>query len=233
MISKYIIMCGGVYETVLRPRPLCIVNKETLIERTIRLLREFGIKDISISTNEDNDCFDFLDVNVIKMKNDYKCALIDNNLSHYKQIGYWCDAFYYTDEPVCYLMGDVYYSRDALKRIVDTDTNDILFFGTDKPFALGYNKRYEEPLAFKVFNQQKLHDACNKFKEYVDMGPASWPFWRQPISWDLVQIICNQPLNTVIVHTPIFVGIHEFASDIDNEYDAIELEKIVKEYNID
>lgn len=230
---KYIIMCGGVYETVKKPRPLYEINNETLLDRTIRLLREFSIEDIAISTNKENDLFDNFGVEVLKMDNNYKCVLIDNNLKHYKQIGYWCDAFYYTDEPVCYLMGDVFYSKAALKQIVDAQTNDILFFGTDKPFAPGYNKWYEEPLAFKVVNQKKLHDACDLFRKYTDMGPGKWPFWRQPISWDLVQIICEQPLHTVIVHTPIFVGVHEFASDIDNEYDAIELAEIVKRYGID
>ena len=130
-------------------------------------------------------------------------------------------------------MGDVFYSKAALKQIVDTTTDDILFFGTDKPFAKGYNKWYEEPLAFKVVNQNKLHKACDTFRKYTDMGPGKWPFWRQPISWDLVQIICDLPLDNVIVHTPIFVGVHEFASDIDNEYDAIELEGIVRKYGID
>lgn len=224
-------MCGGVYETTKKPRPLYEINNETLLNRTIRLLRELGINDIAISVNKDNNLFDDLDIEVLKIDNNYKCVLIDNNLKHYKQVGYWCDAFYYTDEPVCYLMGDVFYSKAALKQIVDIETNDILFFGTDKPFAKGYNKWYEEPLAFKVVNQDKLHKACDKFRELQDMGPNKWPFHRQPISWDLVQIICGSPLNTVVVHTPIFVGIHDFASDIDNEYDAIELNKIVKEYN--
>ena len=46
---KYIIMCGGVYETTKKPRPLYEINNETLLNRTIRLLRELGINDIAIS----------------------------------------------------------------------------------------------------------------------------------------------------------------------------------------
>ena len=84
---KYIIMCGGVYETVKKQRPFYEINNETLIHRTIRLLKEFGINDIAISTDLKNDAFDNCGVEVLKMNNNYKCILIDNNLKHYKQVG--------------------------------------------------------------------------------------------------------------------------------------------------
>ena len=56
---KYILMCGGNYPKFEVPRQLLKVNGEVLIERTIRLLRENGITDIAISTN--NKAFDYLE----------------------------------------------------------------------------------------------------------------------------------------------------------------------------
>ena len=46
---KYIIMCGGDYVKWETPRHLSIICGEEIVARTIRLLRENGIKDIAIS----------------------------------------------------------------------------------------------------------------------------------------------------------------------------------------
>lgn len=225
---KYIIMCGGSYGPNMNNKCLFKVAGESLVERTIRLLREFGIEDISVSTNDTNDALDFLDVNILKFKNSY--VTNDDNKGH----GYWCDAFYYTDDPVCYLMGDVFYSKAALKKILDTEVKDsIRFFGTDAPYAEGYFKKWQEPLAFKVVDQKSFHKHCDRFRKLQDMGPGKWPFCRRPISWELAQVISNKKLNTIIVHTPIFIGVHEFAVDIDSLNDIPKIEAVLKEFNID
>ena len=66
---KYIIMAGGSYEKFEIPKQLLKVNGEVIIERTIRLLRENGVKDIAISTN--NPAFDYLDVEKLRHENNY------------------------------------------------------------------------------------------------------------------------------------------------------------------
>ena len=47
-----IIMCGGKYNQYESPRHLIKIGGETVVDRTIRLLRENGVKDIAISTND-------------------------------------------------------------------------------------------------------------------------------------------------------------------------------------
>ena len=47
---KYIIMCGGNYETFETPRQLTKIKGEPLVARTIRLLQEQGVEDIAISS---------------------------------------------------------------------------------------------------------------------------------------------------------------------------------------
>ena len=131
------------------------------------------------------------------------------------------------------MCGDVFFSKEALKTIVNTEVKSgIRFFGTDRPYAKGYPKKYQEPLAFKVVDQDLLHRSCKKFRELHDLGPGKWPFCRAPISWELAQIISNSPLNTVIVRTPIFIGIHDFAVDIDGPSDIPKVEAAVKGNNI-
>ena len=46
---KYIIMCGGIYKKWETPRQMLPINGEPIVARTIRLLRENGIKDIASS----------------------------------------------------------------------------------------------------------------------------------------------------------------------------------------
>lgn len=210
---KYIIMAGGNYSTYWKtPRHLFKVNGEVLIERTIRLLRENGIEDISISTNMPG--FDYIGVPILKHENNYR--------TEGKEIkGYWVDAFYPTNEPTCYILGDVYFSEDAIKTIVNTDTDDIEFFASRPPFAKNYPKNHEEPFALKVVNTDHLKEAIEITKQYEDEGK----FWRKPIIWELWTIIKNAPLQTAPGQFPAdYIVINDYTSDIDREKDISRLE---------
>ena len=108
---RYIIMCGGTYPHWETPRQLSIVHGEPLVARTIRLLRENGISDIAITAQDER--FNQFGVPVLHHDNKYiygKDRIEDHS--------YWVDAFYPSDEPICYLMGDVFFSRNAIETIV-------------------------------------------------------------------------------------------------------------------
>lgn len=213
MVKKYIIMCGGNYSTYFeKPRQLSVVNGEVLVERTIRLLRENGIKDISISTNYRD--FDYIGVPILEHNNSYRTEGMEVK-------GYWCDAFYPIDEPVCYIFGDVYFSEEAIKKIVETDTDDIEFFGSKPPFAENYHKNHEEPFALKVVNTKHLKEAIEKTKKWEDEGK----FWRKPLMWELWAVIKDVPLQKGPGEFPAdFVVINDYSSDIDRKWDIRNLE---------
>ena len=217
MVTKYILMCGGNYSTYWNtPRHLSKVNGEVLVERTIRLLRKNGIKDISISTNYKE--FEYLEIPLLKHENNYR--------TEGKQVlGYWCDAFYLTDEPVCYLFGDVYFSEEAIKTIVETETDDIEFFASQPPFDKKYPKNHVEPFALKVVNTKHLKEAIETTKQFEDEGK----FWRKPIMWELWTIIKNVPLQKSADDPYIYnyVAINDYTSDIDRERDIEKLERIL------
>lgn len=213
---KYIIMAGGKFDKFKTPRQLLKVNNEILIERTIRLLKENGITEISISTN--NPAFDYLGVPILKHNNSYE-------VKEGKLYGYWCDAFYPTNEPTCYIFGDVYFSKEAIKTIIDTKTNDIELFGSMPPFAYNYSKTWVEPFALKVVNTNHLKEAIQKTKELDNQGK----FWRKPIMWELWTVIKNVPLQTkpneyIYNYTPI----NDYTIDIDNIEDVIRVENCLK-----
>ena len=107
---KFIIMCGGFYGHFETPKQLSVINGETLVGRTIRLLKENGITDIAISSNDNR--FDIFNIPRLEHNNSYK---YENG----KQVGYWVDAYYPMTEPCIYLHGDVYYSEDAIRKIIN------------------------------------------------------------------------------------------------------------------
>ena len=209
---KYIIMCGGNYTFWKAPRQLTVIKGEPIVARTIRLLKENGITDIAISS--ENPAFEYFNVPVLKHKNKYEAYGLSNNK-------YWCDAFYPTDEPTCYIWGDVVFSPEAIKTIVETETDDIQFFASSPPFAINYPKPWAEPFALKVVNTDHLKSAVDKTKAYAEEGR----FARNPIMWELWQVIRDTPLNRIDYHN--YAAINDYTCDIDQPSDAALFEKLI------
>ena len=199
---RYIIMCGGEYQFWKTPRQLTEINGEPIVARTIRLLWENGVDDIAISSN--NPAFEGFGVPVLKHNNEYVAYGIGKYNTH------WVDAFYPTDEPTCYIFGDVIFTPKAIKTIVGTETDDIEFFASAPPFAPGYRKDWAEPFALKVVNTDHLKHAISLTKQYADQGL----FKRNPIMWELWQVIQAAPLNHIDFGS--YVVINDETCDIDD-----------------
>lgn len=212
---KYIIMCGGDYNNLETPRQLSKIFGEEIVARTIRLLRENGITDIAISTN--NPIYEKFNIPILKHENNYVVDK-DNKVVD----GGWFNAFYPTDEPACYLFGDVVFSPEAIKKIVETETDDMEFFGSKKPFASNYIKDHEEPFALKVVNQKHLREAIEKTRELDEQRK----FWRRPIMWELWTIIKDAPLQTKRdEYKEEYIGINDYTCDIDRADDIIKIKR--------
>ena len=202
----YIIMCGGSYEKWKTPKHLAKIHGETLVERTIRLLRENGIKDIAISSN--NPIFEQFGVPVLNHNNPYHLTKDDAAKTP------WLDAFYPMTDPVCYIFGDVVFSPDAIKKIVETQTDSIEFFASAPPFAKNYCKEWAEPFAYKVVDTKRFFEAIDETKEYEKQGC----FYRQPVSWELWQVIKGTKLGKVVYDN--YTVINDYTCDIDTPDDV-------------
>ena len=208
MVMKYVILSDGTSKDFEIPRQLTKINDEPLIKRTIRLLKENGIKDILITSHDKR--FDNLGVP--------RYEPLYNDWDYISKTGYWLSAFpiELLNEPICFLFGDVYYSENAIKTIVNTETLDLLFFCTYENKDKRYIKHHDEPLAYKVKDYETFKKHINIVKKMKDDGLCC----REPIVWELYRSINGQDIN---VHkmTKNYIAINDESCDIDNTYDII------------
>lgn len=209
---KYILLCGGKYGDY--PKQLLKVMGERILERTIRLLRSYGVEDIAVSTNSNI-------VEGVAMKNGVPVLRHDNDYQYGGNQHKWLKAFYPMDEPVCYVFGDVYFSEDAIRQIVRTETDSIQFFASAPPFSDRYMKTWAEPFAFKVMDPELFFQKIEECHKYDLEGR----FHREAVSWELWQVIKGTELD-VIDYTN-YHAINDYTCDIDNEEEAAEFERKV------
>lgn len=205
-------MCGGEYKHWDVPKHLLPINGEPVVARTIKLLREAGVDEIYISSNDER--FEHFGVPVLHHTNMYKASEQGYN-------NHWVDAFYPTDEPTTYIFGDVVFSPEAIKTIINTPTEDIEFFGSAPPFSPMYSKPWAEPFALKVVDTDHLKWAIEEVYRLTLFGK----FKRMPIMWELWQVIKDTPLN-VIDYTN-YTHINDYTCDIDYKKDIPVFEKLL------
>ena len=199
---KYIIMAGGEYKKFGIPKPLIEVKGETLIERTTKLLKQNGINDIYISSN--NPEFDKYGVRLENKNNDF--IVYENGTSK----GYWLDAFYPTNEPTCYIFGDVYFTENAIKTIVEYESTENILFGTGCAKNLEH-KNWGEPFAYKVNKIEEFKNGIVEVKKLFDEKKTA----RHPIVWELYRYLHNLDINIQNITTD-YVVIDDGTIDIDS-----------------
>ena len=205
----YLIMCGGSYPHWQEPKHLQRIHGEPIVARTIRLLRESGIENIAITSNDDR--FKQFGVPVLEHNNTYI----------YGKVHTWLDAFYPLDMAVCYLFGDVVFSPEAIKTIVEYQTDSIMFFGSSEPVPENYPKQWAEPFAFKVMDQKLFRAAITLTKHYDKLGK----FHREPVSWELWQVIQGTTLD--VIDFTNYVAINDYTCDIDTPEDIELMERLI------
>lgn len=234
---KYVIMCGGTYPKWRTPRQFSKIRGEVIIERTIRLLKENGITDIAISTNDER--FNNLGVKILKdPRNQFEQAGTDENkISSHS----WLNAYIPLKEPCCYLHGDVYFSDEAIKTIIDTKVKDTMFFCSpdrvDVEEKCVMNPKGREPLAYKVVNQKIFRDAINDILQMIDNGefknakckPIAWTLYRYLNGLDIGKNAQNYgDLNNIFKNEGDYVIINDYTTDVDTEKDIAKIEKHLK-----
>ena len=207
-------MCGGVYDDFETPKQLSVIKGETLLERTIRLLKENGVDDILISSN--NRLFEKYGT-VIYHENSYK--VINGKVE-----GYWLDAYYPTDNPCIYLHGDVYYSEDAIKKIINYNACYNTFIGNE----IARNKEHKnwgEPFGWIVVDQKSFKDGIAKTKKLQDEGKLERGY---AISWELYRVLNKLDPNKQYIYDNTYLSIDDETIDIDAPFQIEELNERLK-----
>ena len=145
---KYIIMADGKgtrwnnYRDI--PKHFIEVNGETLLARTVRLLRE-----------NDPSC------EVIITSHDSRYEVAGARRYEPKHNGLEIDRFTteLIEDNICFLYGDTYYSEVSIKTIVDTVAEDLLFFGNERSIV-----------AVKVADAQVFSKHVNRVRELFLAG---------------------------------------------------------------
>ena len=212
---KYIIMCGGEYDEFETPKPLSVINGEMLVERTIRLLKENGIEDIAISSN--NSIFDKYAPR-IDHTNSYKVI-------NKKIYGYWLDAYYLIDQPCVYLHGDVYYSENAIKQICNYKSDKNIFIGNEVA-KNPEHKNWGEPFGWIINKPDIFRKGIELTKYLQDIGKCERGF---AISWELYRVLNGLDINKQYILDDTYLSINDETIDIDTPWQIEELNKKLKE----
>lgn len=216
--KKYVILAYSNDKTFDIPRQMVEIEGEPLLKRTIRLLRENGIEDITVTGK--NESYKDLGVKLYSSKT--------NDFDYIKRTGYWLNAFDYElmDEPVCFIWGDVYFSEEAIKTIVETDTDSSMFFCSYNNKSEYYIKEHDEPFAYKVVDTDLFKEHIEKVKKMKDEGLCC----REPIIWEVYRSIHNQDINTHEMTTD-YVAINDITCDIDSACDVEKIKAKIRRKN--
>ena len=202
---KYIIMCSGNYlGWADLPKQMQLIGNERIVERTIRLLRENGVEDIAISSNlRIFKQYESIGVQFMEVA---KTHTLDKPYGKGYLSGHWLYGFVDTGGEVCYIFGDVVFSRQAIKTIVETQTTDVEFFASAPPFHKDYPVPWAEPFAFKVVDREHFRQSINKALNF-----NGWH--REPVSWELWQVIKDTPYNHIDYTN--YTAINDYTCDVD------------------
>lgn len=197
---KYIIMCAGKgtrwnnYMGI--PKHLIEINGETLLERTTRLLKENGITEWDYIITGSDERYSKYGRLVDQTCNDCEIDRFEESL---------------IDDEVCYLYGDVYYSEDAIKIIINEDDNikDIIFYGSEV-----------EIFAIKVKDVDLFLKHKHRVKELYMNKEID-----RCIGWEIYRSLHNIPFNEHIINAR-YIKILDETDDIDYPDDY---EKFIEE----
>ena len=198
---QVIIMCGGNYKDFEKHKALSFIRGEVLVERTIRLLKENNITEWYISTNDPS--FDKYG-NILHHENNFE--VVDG-----KPIGYWADAYYPTDKPTIYLHGDVYYTDEAMKKILTLNPSVNTFIGNE----LARNKEHYnigEPFGWIIIDQKSFREAIDKTRELQNEGKLERGF---ALSWEVYRVMNNLDPNKMYILDESYLSIDDSTIDVD------------------
>lgn len=164
---RYVIMAGGParrwnnYNNT--TKHLIKIGNENMLERIVRQLNENNVtENIYITSNNP----------LYEVEGTVRNELIYDNKVY--------NMFYYKflDDEITFLYGDTYYSDKIIKEIINSDTDDILFFGNEKSIVGIKVKDYDK---FKMYTEDIRGEE----------GQVGWAMYRRVNNLEENDINCS------------------------------------------
>jgi choline kinase len=169
------------------PKQLIKIGGENLLERTVRLVKKLD-KGAEIIISSSNPSCEVAGIR--------RHAPINGDLE--------IDRFTYEliQDGICFLYGDTYYTEDALKRIIETKSAELLFFGSEKGI-----------IAVKSGNSATMKTHIDRIKNLFLSGEID-----NCKGWQLYQSYINQPFGDIVI-SESFVRIEDVSGDFNTPED--------------
>lgn len=150
------------------PKHLIKIDGEVLLERTVNQLKRLDNNAEVIITSHDP-------------RYEFKGATRYEPLNNILEIDRFTNEL--IEDDICFLYGDTYYSDEAIKTIINTKTNDSIFFGNSKSIV-----------AIKVNNSTNFKKHIEKVRElFLNQKIKNCLGWQvyqsfQKLPFDIKQI---------------------------------------------
>lgn len=176
------------------PKHLALVNGERLIERTVKLLNREKSSCEIIVTSHDN-------------RYEFKGSKRYEPLNNRYEIDRFTEELI-TDD-MCFLYGDTFYTEDAIKLIMNSSVEDILFFGNQRSIVAVNIKDAE------LFRKHRIRVRDLYIKGII----------KECIGWQVYRSVTDQKLEGDICLDKKFVFIDDITSDLNtpDDYEVIDI----------
>jgi hypothetical protein len=189
------------------PKHLLKVDGEQLLVRTIRLLKENGIRDIRITSHEA----------AYELPGTRRYEPIGNRLEIDKFFA--CKPIWNRSGDTLFIYGDVFFTEEAMRSIVSEGTEDFTFYGRYAKSSIT-GKAWGEIFALRIREHSYFSEAC----QFIRRGVLNRSV-RRGGAWELYRHMCGQGPNSAHRMLGHFFEIDDFTEDFDYPHDFEQFEK--------
>lgn len=157
------------------PKHLIEIDGEPILYRTVRLLKKYGAEDIYITSHDER-------YNVLGTRR----YAPRNNIY---EIDRFCSCYPIWAKETIFIYGDVFYTEEAIKTIIEKDTKDFEFFGRYGQ-RKEYTKNNGEIFAIKVKDIENFKNSCFFIREGLIDGTI-----KRGIGWDVYRHLLGIPFD--------------------------------------
>lgn len=152
-----------------KPKQLTEFDGEALLYRTIRLLAEAGMKDITVTVSE--ELLSVLDIPRVAP------ATVFQPVNNVQEIDRFLSCREIWGDDTLFLYGDAYYTRGAISQILGNFATPITFYGRRR----GNNvKPYGEMFALRVLTKDYVFQTCCNFIRDEEISGR-----KRGLGWDV------------------------------------------------